>query len=329
MPTAAPPTADDRYSFTKSATTRRSWSNFGHYTIDDWPSESCVKSSARSRPFTAGAAHSRPFSTATHRQVSSAAPGDIKAPRSDHALEKYSNAVGRSTSTESNGDSTGSDDLLDGISSPGGYVAQANPTKSPSASVTHSANSFERRYRTEERAHSRATDLSSTSDIDNEMTSSWGVNKATKKTMSAMLSLNNGLTLPSSHRPVSAAESNRTAKHQPRQRVSKTPIYKVQPKLPAFYVKPQHRHTYANAFLASRYSALKRGVWSGSVPAGVVSPRATVAFSKRSRAQILRRLQENNAINVDTKRTFEENTTVRAKVDSFFKSMVHVVPTQL
>ena len=331
MPTTAPLMGDDRDSLIKPETSRRAWSNFGHYTIDDWQCESSVKSSARSRPFTAGAAHSRPFSTANHRQVSSAAPGDIKGPRSYRALETYSNDVGRSRSNDSYDDSIGSDGLLDRISSSEGDAAQATPTKSPSATAINSANSVERRYigeNTTERPHSRETDSSSTRDIDNDMTSSWGVNKATRKTMATMMDLNNGLTLPSSHRLASAAESNHNVKPESHQGFNKTTKYKVQSKLPAFYVKPQHRHTYANAFLARSYSALKRGAWSGCVPAGVVSTHATVAFSKRSRAQILRRLQEKNEMKVDAKRKFEENTNMRAKVDSFFDSMTNVVATK-
>ena len=342
MPTAAPPTGDDRVSLNaKSATTRRSWTNFGHYTIDDWQQESSVQSPARmynkrtcARPCTAGVPRSRRIDTDANyehrRRVSSAAAGDIRGPRSEHAMGKCSNVVGRSKSIDSYDDSTGSDGMYGGMSSSGGDAEQATPTTNPPASAINSANSVERRYigeRTQERTHSRETDSSSTRDIGNEMSPSWDVNKATKQTMSAMIHLNNGLTLPSSHRLVSAAENNLSVKPQSRQGFSKSPRYKVQPKLPAFYVKPQHRHTYANAFLASRYSALKRGALGWSAPtgiaAGVASTHATVAFSKRSRAQILRRLQENNEIKVDTKRKLVEKTNIRAKVDSFANSMAN------
>ena len=353
MPTAVRPTKDDRVGWmAESAATRRPWSNFGHYTIDDWPSESVVPPAARTcvkqvgtRPCTVGGPSTTRHSTFGRRRPISTADGmDNRGPRLRHHV-----------GTPEFDDGPDSDDMLNGTlsddSSDGG-PAKETPETQKTADIVNSGAFSQRRsigktldtqsvnsegrsvgQTPVQRPHSsRETESICMRDIDDEIQSLWDIGSATKKTMSAMMYLNNGLTLPSPHKRVSLAQTNRRMKSPVSQGFSKTTRRKAKPKLPTFYIKPQHRHTSANVFLATRYAALQRSTNNGCItPDDVVvdaSANSKVAFSKMAKTQILRRLQERNQIKVETKRKMIESSQMQAKVDAFIKSLAKFVPTQ-
>ena len=334
MPTAVRPTRDDRLGWmtTTTGATRTPWSNFGHHSIDDWPTGSVVPPTTRPRPCTVGVAP-------THRHGATATPGRRQMSAAPGRSPRVARFMHRAVSPDSTDDEP--DDMSDGIFSDDSSDSDPEKPTPPQKTVVtsnsnaNSATSSQRRCDVQtpvQRAEvSRESAGVCRQDIDNEIKSLWDVGVATKKTMSTMMYLNNGLSLPTSYKPGALVGRRRRKQAQVDQGFSKTTRRKRKPKLPPFYVKPQHRHTSANVFLATRYAALQRSVSSGCFPPEGATvdkdANAPVTFSKLARTQILRRLQERNDIKVETKRKLKESTQMQAKVDSFIASLTKYAQT--